>query len=52
MKKYNTKMMIQAFRSYLEETNSRCNPRFEIYTINELLKVCFLYKIDIKQFEI
>ena len=50
--KYNTKKMIEIFRQYLENVNSKQNPRFETYTINELLKVCFLYKIDIKQFEI
>lgn len=50
--KYNTKKMIETFRSYLEEINSKQNPRFESYTINELLKVCQLYKIDAQQFEI
>lgn len=50
--KYNQKKMIEAFRDYLEKTNSRCNPRFETYSINELLKVCFLYKIDTRQFEL
>ena len=50
--KYNTKKMIEAFREYLEEINSKQNPRFETYSVNELLKVCFLYKIDTRQFEI
>lgn len=46
MKKYDEKKMISAFRKYLEETNSRCNPRFELYNTHDLLKVCFLYRIN------
>ena len=30
-KKYNEKKLIQAFRSYLEETNLQCNPRRRNY---------------------
>ena len=50
MKKYNEKKLIQAFRSYLEETNSRCNPRFELYTTHDLLKVCYIYRINSNDF--
>ena len=46
------KKMIEAFREHLEKLNSKQNPRFETYTINELLKVAFLFRINPNDFVI
>ena len=50
--KYNTRKMIDAFREHLEKLNSKQNPRFETYTVNELLKCCFIFRINPNDFVI
>ena len=40
--------MIYLIRAYLHRIQSPQNPALETYTLNELRKVCFLYKIDIR----
>ena len=40
--------MISAIRAYLHKIKSPQTPALETYTLNELRKVCFLYKIDIR----
>ena len=39
--------MIYLIRAYLHKIKSPQTPALETYTLNEL-KVCFLYKIDIR----
>ena len=40
--------MIYMIRAYLHKIKSPQTPALETYTLNELKKVCFLYKIDIR----
>ena len=40
--------MIYLIRAYLHKINSPQTPALESYTLNELKKVCFFYKIDIR----
>ena len=40
--------MLYAIRAYLYKIKSPQTPALETYTLNELKKVCFLYKIDIR----
>ena len=40
--------MIYMIRAYLDKIKSPQTPVLETYTLNELRKVCFLYKIDIR----
>ena len=39
---------IDMIKAYLHRMQSPQTPALESYTLNELRKVCFLYKIDIR----
>ena len=44
-KKYDEAELIKLLRNHLKKTNSKQNPCFENYTLNELLKCFYLYKL-------
>ena len=46
-KLYEREVLIDLLRDYLLLTESKQKPKFETYTIAELLKCCFLFDIKV-----
>ena len=46
-KKYDEIDLINILRNYLKKINSKQSPRFENYSLNELLKCFYLYNLPL-----
>ena len=50
-KKYDEKELIILLRNYLKQIKSRQNPCFESYSLSELIKCFYLYKLPLPTIE-